>query len=315
MSKTIQSSKSLILSSPTLISVTHQLRQQTLNRAIKPPPKQRWAQLRAFITVYNSSCPYNFSAPALLPLPFGRVPHTDCVIFFTNAMRHQTRDLYLILASMDESSDHLIHGDMLSFFEWFLPYQTFLTHLLTAIKSIMIPFAETQLENNEYVDIQLTLPILTEDDWFDTRINTIQRIINKMVSNRRRFLNCSAEVATSKLKGIFHGFATPFMELLAGLEEYIGEVARRFYTEQQCVEIVRAMFSEIKTMDGYQRTMVLLLKWLDDRPETSAKWRKKVLQIQNPIKWMWWRRAGAQEDCLKYFQHKSKTLPTQQDSV
>lgn len=299
MSKTFQP-----FISPTSITATHQLRQQTVHRVIKPSPKQRWVQLRALVTVYNSSCPYNFSAPALLPLPFGRAPHTDCVIFFTNAMRHQTRDLYLILGSMDESSDHLIYGDMLSFFEWFLPYQSFIINLLTTIKSIMIPWAQLPNLNS----------VLIDEHWFHTRINSIQRIINKTVSHRRRFLNYSAEVAVSKLKAIFHGFANPFMELLAGLEECVGEVARMCYSEQQCIDMVREMVSEMKTMDGYEKTMVLLLRWLHDRPQTSAKWRKQVLQIRNPIKYMWWKRSGAQEDCLKYFQQKAKSLPTQKDS-
>lgn len=244
-----------------------------------------------------------FSVPALRYRPFMKDPEktrqTDLIVIYTNAMRHQSRGLYLILYCLNERISSLQPGDMKSFFAWFSPYHDFFCSFIAVVNDILLPSLR------DLVPFRHRTP-----GFFATEGERLNRIVSKTYKSQSYFCDhLSLREATTKLCKIYASFAQPLLTYLSSVEEYSAVIISTFVHDDRAyhgvaVDMVRAF----KAMPHFPRTIVLIMRWLEPRPQTTDRWLRQHLDVFSVLMYRWWKRDGPQEKTLYYFRIVSNSV-------
>ena len=261
--------------------------------------------LNALTTVVRPAQKHVFSAPAFRLVPYAKAWHLDIVIIFTNALRFETKSLFFILYCLHERSQTLERGDIESFFEWYTPYHNFFTTVISLLHATFLPWIEHSAD----------LPDSSSRAFFVSLGSDLSRIVRQTLLHKRHFLNkYQPPKAAEKLRAIFTSLAVRLLDYLTKLETACSPLIESHYSVAEGRKMSRSLISEMATMPNFKKNLVLLLRWLETKPETSAAWRREHLDTRSGFSYARWKRPAAQEECMAYFARKCKAIP-QHDSL
>lgn len=258
-----------------------------------------FAGLKHVHTVVRDPVQDAFNAPSFRPMPFGEAWYADVLTVYTNALRQETKTLFFVLYCLYERADELEVGDIKSFYGWFEPYHNFFGNILGLLQDTFLPWVERSAD----------LPSSKPRTYFEKEGTGLRRTVRKTLEHKEDFISFPPKKAAAKLRNIFSKFATQLLAYLSALEETTSMIIERHYSIEECLGVSRRMVSVLTKQPHYKKNVVLLLRWLGDRYETAALWRKEHLDAKSNFSFGRWKRPGPQEECLAYFKQKCKAIP------
>lgn len=230
---------------------------------------------------------------------------TDGIVLYTNAIRHSTNNLFCILYSLHERRyNNLQMGDLSSFFIWFKDYHTFFCNFISLMNDVFLPSLR------EVVPFRNTTP-----PYFSEEGQRLNRIVHKTFTTANlKFNNIEnqqdeQQVVSNKLvkhvDKLIHIYCIIFAQSLCSylysLEKYCTAVYSRFCSIQTSMLISKNMANALKQMPNFHRSLPLLLRWLQHRPQTTAKWLSTHYDYITIRLYRIWRRPTEHEHTLHYF--------------
>lgn len=247
----------------------------------------------------GSRCQDQFSMPAFKLRPFRRdgSQNTDLIIIYTNAIRHESRTLFTILYCLYERRAELHIGDIESFFVWFGDYHDFFCTFITLVNDIFLPALR------DLVPFRHLTP-----QYFANEGERLNRIVAKTNSSAEVITNRYApSEATRKLLQVYSSFAQPVLWYLFSLEKYCAVVIERFASDDDTRAVSLAMATTMRTMLHFKRTLPILLRFLEHRPQTTFLWLRQHYHFHTIRLYRFWKRPREHERTLEYFQMVCKS--------
>ena len=261
-------------------------------------PLLQFAKLKSLNTVVRDGIPDAFVAPSFRPMPYGEAWYADVLAVYTNAVRYETKTFFFILYCLHERADTLEVGDIKSFYTWFEPYHNFFAALVQVLQATFLPWVERSAD----------LPDSSPRAFFDTEAAGLQRTVRKTLKHKQDFLAYPPKKAAAKLRTIFNKFAIHLLTYISALENSTASIVESQYSVEECREISQKMVTVFLNKAHHKKNIVLLLRWFEDRHETTAQWRKQHLDMRTNMSYGRWKRPSAQEECLAYFRKKCKVM-------
>ncbi|CAN8075584.1 unnamed protein product, partial [Agarophyton chilense] len=252
-------------------------------------------------TVVRRADPRVFAAPSFRLAPFGRSPASDCITLYANAARAESRTLFFLLNCMHERPRHLLHpGDLESFFLWFEPYAHFVRSVVALLQQVWLP----RLQNCA------ALPPHAPAHFFAHAAQRLQRTLDKLLSHQKPFLKCAPRVAAHKLLHLFIPFANLLLTYCATVEAVSAPFIRATFSAEETNLLAHQLITHFKGIRHFSSNLVLLLRWLSNRPQTSSYWRRQYLDAFSAIRYTQWKKTNKQHQIVLYFSHKASAHPT-----
>lgn len=261
-------------------------------------PLQDFANLKRLETIVRDGTPDAFNAPSFRLMPFGDAWYADVLTIHTNALRYETKTLFFILYCLYERADTLEVGDIKSFYGWFEHYHNFFVAEVALLQETFLPWVERSAD----------LPSSRPREYFEKSADALQRTAKKTLEHKEDFVGFSPGKAARKLRAIYSKFAVHLLDYLSGLEDSSAMIIECHYTIEEGIEASQKMVSALSQKPHYKKNIVLLLRWLADRQETAAQWRKQHLDVKTNMSYGRWKRPSSQEECLSYFRKKCKAV-------
>lgn len=240
-----------------------------------------------------------FSMPAFKLRHFQRAnsQSTDIIVLYTNAVRHESRVLYTILYCLHERCNELHLGDIQSFFVWLGDYHIFFCTFISLVNDVLLPALRDLIPFRHYTP-----------QYFADEGQRLNRIVDKTLRAANLFTNrYSTSQATDKLSDIYSHFSQPLLWYLFSLEKYCSVIITRFSTHEDTQSISLTMATALKNKDHFKRTLPLLLRCLEHRPQTTFAWLRQHYHFHTIRLYRFWMRPTEHEKTYEYFKLVSKT--------
>lgn len=249
----------------------------------------------ALAVVPRRAAPLVFAAPAFHLTAFGRRAAHDVVALYCNALRAESRTLFLLLCCLHERAPLLRRGDLVSFFIWLRPYAHFVRAALAAAHSGLVA--------------RLALPP-AQRALFDRRAAAVQRPLHKLLSHQQAVLNAHPQKAALRLLALFNTYATHLLAYLHSLETSLPVLIRAAHPSAAQLDRLSALvFAHFRAEPHFRTNLVRLLRWLAARPNTAANWRRRHLDHPTALRNTQWKKSGPAEEVVHYFAHNSHVFP------
>lgn len=232
----------------------------------------------------------------LLPSPFPTVWYVDIPLIYTNALRRQTAALWLVLYAMHARLASLVDGDFKSFYIWFAPFHHFIIATLDVLQTVFLPALVNRAQ----------LPLSRPSHFFDCRAKRLARTVRKTALHQNVFINYTPEKALAKLRTIYSKFTIEMIEYVTAIEDCSPMILQCHFSPSEGMQLSRAMAKRLTELPHFRSNVVLLLRWLTNRPETSAIWRREHLDRAPCLAFAFWQRPGPPEECVVYFRKMAK---------
>lgn len=270
-----------------------------------PQEYQDLLNMKELRTVVRPGNKNVFHCPAFKLRPYGKIWHRDNVVFFSNAVRYETRGLYFILyCLLERDPEELEAGDIESFFAWFNPYYDFITTVLSVLQTTFLPWIEAA------GDVASIAPSI----FFSNMYLSLQKNIRRAIRYEKKLLKLPPPEAAQKLHKLFFSYGKRLLIYFSKLEDAASAVLENAVLANkmsidECRLMSRALIKEISTMPSFRKNLVLLLRWVDHLPETTALWKREHLDTRAAVLVKFWNRPRMEEECIDYFARKCKAVP------
>lgn len=260
-------------------------------------PTDHLHELTRIDTIVRPANPDVFHAPSFKLSPYGLHWSADPIVLLNNSLRHQAKSLFFILYCLHERSETIVEGDIKSFYAWFKPYRDFFSDAVNFIHEVYLPW------------VQRAAPLPHEYDmtYFVDKGKNLQRTVRKTMAHQKDVMQFAPTKAARRLRTVFSKFAPYLLNYLYHLEEHTVPIVKSKYSKEDCHTITLQIVSHFSSTSSFKQSIVILLGWLQDRPQDHAKWRKQYLDRKTFLAFPLWQRGGIQEDCLAYFTRMCKT--------
>lgn len=240
-----------------------------------------------------------FSMPAFKLRQFQRANSlsTDIIVLYTNAIRYESRILFTILYCLHERCDELHPGDIQSFFVWFRDYHIFFCTFISIVNDVLLPALRDLIPFRHYTP-----------KYFADEGQRLNRIVDKTLRSADIFTNrYSASRTADKLLDIYSHFSQPLLWYLFSLEKYCSVIIPRFSTDEDTEAISLTLATALQKKDHFKRTLPLLLRSLEHRPQTTFAWLRQHYHFHTIRLYRFWKRPTEHEKTFEYFKLVSKT--------
>lgn len=200
----------------------------------------------------------------------------------TNSIRREVMDLYIVLRSMHERSHMLKEGDILSFFVWFETFAEFFLFIMELIETGLIPWAERSRE-------------LPEDSYLESEGGRMKvgkdcmKTVGRVVKHRKDFTAMPPQSAYKKLRKVFQKWVPLLLGYIDSLDDSISEIVHEFCEVDECLNFHRWVAQETLLCKRKETNIILLVRFLDQRPKSLVDWRnsnlKPLQRSAHPQQW------------------------------
>ncbi|PXF41428.1 hypothetical protein BWQ96_08863 [Gracilariopsis chorda] len=237
-----------------------------------------------------------FCSPAFRLVSYGRRPEYDLVALYTNALRAESRTLFLLLLCLHERCHSLQRGDLSSFFIWFEPY----AHFVLAVVSLFQRFLLPHLHQLKPFQLQS----------FAQLAEMLQTPLSKLLKHNNAVVNCNPRKVPHKLLTLFKPYAQHLLTYAHNLEHICPALIHDAHqTPPHKTQLSKQLFAHFRKQPHFSTNLVRLLRWLAARPQTAAYWRRDHLDAATAIRYTQWKKTGPCEEIVQYFAHNSDVFP------
>lgn len=206
-------------------------------------------------------------------MDFGIEWHTDISSLLTNSLRREMADLYTIMQSMHERRDSLREGDVKSFFVWFEIFASYIPFVMAVIEETYLPWVERigELPEDEYLESEGGRMKVGKDI-----VRTSQRILK----HRKEFEAMSVASAYRKIKRVLVKWAELLHGYLKVLDFEAPLLLKAHSSPEECQNMMGWIARLTVDSDNKSCNIVLLVRFLQQRPRTLATWKATFLEAR-----------------------------------
>lgn len=215
---------------------------------------------------------------------YGKSWNKDVYLLSHNAIKAELLDLYGMCNVMQRKIAMLTREHVRLFYEWFDDFQAF---CLTAIR----------------VEEEVLYPGLVAKDYLRGRLKDSQRMLTNgrfrvvmqdIVDYKKEFVpQLPVGERLAGLMQLVKGFDA-VLEYTEAAREGLGEFIAKHFKKRQMKHLEKDVVMGYRGIEGYDRSMVLLSRWMKDG---GKKWAVSCLKKSDMFHFGGWKRMIMQEHC------------------
>jgi hypothetical protein len=240
------------------------------------------------------------SLPTFEMRDYGVAWYKDNVRLITNAIRREMKDLYVIITSMQTRRDSLQPGDVTSFYKWFAVFEGFFRCVFVLLTDTVVPWIERaeSLPDDEYCE--------REGGRMKVGID-LSRTLRKVVKHELDFVKMEPVVAFDKLLKVFQKWSLKALAYMSSLEVDSARIIENNFSIEECRNMEKWIAAEVMKSPDRQANIVLLVRFLDDRPQSLTAWKNANLDaLTRTYHAIWWKRLAADHfEVVGYFRRSN----------
>jgi hypothetical protein len=254
-------------------------------------------------------------APSLPPFrlkEYGIDWYRDNAHLLTNAIRREVMDLYVIVRSMFERKARLQDGDIRSLYIWFETFADFFIFAMTLIERTLIPWVERsrELPEDPYLEGEGGRMKVGKD---------IVRTVERIVKHKPEFLAMTHVSAFRKLHRVLKTWTLLTLGYIDSLDADSAAIVKAFCAVEECQNMHRWVANRVVESPNKATNLVLLVRFLEDRPRTLNDWKTANLEpLERGALPQYWRSVAKHHfEVVAYFRRStpSLTVPTKRSGA